>query len=341
MTPILQTDSPWRHWHPVLLSKALRRSPVEVTLLGKKLVVFRTSEGVGALGAICPHRGMALVKGKVTAGRLVCPYHGWSFDDQGRGRCPASPKREVETSSYAAIDRDGAVWVTMNGKEADFPALSHPDYQRFAELEHNIAAPLALCLDNVIEIEHTGMIHLTLGYDASDIGLIEHRVETTSDSISIHNTGPQRKAPAPLRWSMGVSKGDWFTDDMHVEFSPVRVNYDQYWLCPKRKTRRPLSLRVTIVFTPIDEHRTMMFTFANVAILGFRAWLWPVFRPLLAWLTNYELTLDQRVVEMLGDKDPSMRGRRLGKFDRPLVAARQRIATNYLGLSRDAARSLL
>ncbi len=37
----------------------------------------------GALAAVqneCPHRGAPLAEGMVEDGRIVCPWHGWSFD---------------------------------------------------------------------------------------------------------------------------------------------------------------------------------------------------------------------------------------------------------------------
>lgn len=35
---------------------------------------------LAALDNVCPHRGAPLSEGGIEDGRVVCPWHGWSFD---------------------------------------------------------------------------------------------------------------------------------------------------------------------------------------------------------------------------------------------------------------------
>ena len=81
-------------WHPVLKSRDLPRDrPVGVRLAGRDLALFRNgSGGIGALEDVCPHRRMRLSLGKVQGGLLTCAYHGWTFDCEGRGESPGTPK---------------------------------------------------------------------------------------------------------------------------------------------------------------------------------------------------------------------------------------------------------
>ena len=55
-------------------------------LAGESVVLLRGRDGkVRALSNNCRHRGTPLVDDGFTSGTaLVCPYHGWSYDDQGR-----------------------------------------------------------------------------------------------------------------------------------------------------------------------------------------------------------------------------------------------------------------
>jgi phthalate 4,5-dioxygenase len=57
-----------QHWIPVCLSEEVSEchgNPVKVKTLGKKLVVFRFSEGrVGVVDEKCPHRGASLLFGR-------------------------------------------------------------------------------------------------------------------------------------------------------------------------------------------------------------------------------------------------------------------------------------
>jgi nitrite reductase/ring-hydroxylating ferredoxin subunit len=57
---------------------------------GRDLVVFRSQAGkVAVLDAICPHLGAHLGAGTVRGEELVCPFHGFGFDTDGR--CSSLP----------------------------------------------------------------------------------------------------------------------------------------------------------------------------------------------------------------------------------------------------------
>src|SRR4051794_38901396 len=79
------------HWHPVLPSSELGRKPVPIRLCGTEIVLFRTADGQpGALEDRCAHRRMRLSRGRVEDRCLVCPYHGWGYEKDGRGRSPSA-----------------------------------------------------------------------------------------------------------------------------------------------------------------------------------------------------------------------------------------------------------
>lgn len=44
------------------------------------LCVARIGGELSAVLNECPHRGAPLAEGMVEDGRIVCPWHGWSFD---------------------------------------------------------------------------------------------------------------------------------------------------------------------------------------------------------------------------------------------------------------------
>ncbi len=73
------------YWYPVLASVELAAGQVrEVRLLGEDLALFRDPSGcLGLLQRHCPHRGVSLGQGLATDRGLVCPYHGWTFDQLG------------------------------------------------------------------------------------------------------------------------------------------------------------------------------------------------------------------------------------------------------------------
>ena len=59
-------------------------NPQCVELLGRRLVLFRTSEErIRGSDDACPHRGASLSDGAVRDDAVVCPYHGWCWQPDG------------------------------------------------------------------------------------------------------------------------------------------------------------------------------------------------------------------------------------------------------------------
>ena len=82
-----------QYWHPIAESSQLTDQPRPFTLLDEKLVAFRTDEGVSVFKDLCVHRGAALSLGWVRNGCIVCPYHGWEYDQHRRLRAHPGARR--------------------------------------------------------------------------------------------------------------------------------------------------------------------------------------------------------------------------------------------------------
>ncbi len=113
-------------WTAVELSRNVKvgRS-ISVTIAGEKVALFRDHQGrVGALHDQCPHRGVKLSLGEVTAdGCLACPFHGWEFDAQGTCQhVPLNPdaKRDrLFATPFPVREIGGLIWMyTAPGKTA-------------------------------------------------------------------------------------------------------------------------------------------------------------------------------------------------------------------------------
>lgn len=81
-----------------------------VTLAGKKIALFRESDGVYAMDDECPHRGGSLSQGWVTEGKVACPLHQWQFNLKD-GQCPMVKTAKV--SVYPVEIRDGEIWIHL------------------------------------------------------------------------------------------------------------------------------------------------------------------------------------------------------------------------------------
>lgn len=51
----------------------------EFAACGKAICVAMVSGHATAMDNVCPHRGASLSEGTIEDGKLVCPWHGWTF----------------------------------------------------------------------------------------------------------------------------------------------------------------------------------------------------------------------------------------------------------------------
>ena len=110
-----------RYWHPVSTTGMLRDDPVQpIRLLGEHLTLFRDRSGrLGLIGQRCAHRRVDLKWGIPQRDGLRCPYHGWTYDADGR--CilqPAEPEgsrfgEKVRLDAYPVQELGGLVWAYL------------------------------------------------------------------------------------------------------------------------------------------------------------------------------------------------------------------------------------
>jgi vanillate O-demethylase monooxygenase subunit len=321
------------HWHPLLFAGELGEKPVAVRLLGRELVLFRAQDGkIGALADACPHRGMRLSEGRVLGGRLVCPYHGWSWAPDGTGKSPGTPTAKPCAEHFDAVERLGTIWVKRAGVATPFPSLDVSGWHLIGRSRHRAKAPLEPVLDNFIEVEHTPMVHVLLGYPVERMHEVECEVLATDATVRVYNVGPQRSMPRPLYPLFQIEPGDLFVDDWTTHFSPVYTVYDQYWLEPRTRTPRPNRLRIAVFFVPVSEGETDIVALSySLAPPWERRGLNVLLFGLTRAFVGLEIGRDADLLGKLADKSPTLKGKSLGRFDKALVLARRRLDRVYRG----------
>ena len=132
------------YWYPILQSEELEAgAPKGLTVLGEAIVAWRNAAGEPRVVIDrCPHRGIALSRGRVLDGDLQCAMHGLRFG--GDGRCTLIPWEdeeskllgEVGVTSFPAEELGGYVWAYIGDAERFPPPplanevpeeLSNPD----------------------------------------------------------------------------------------------------------------------------------------------------------------------------------------------------------------------
>ena len=322
------------HWHPVLKSNELRDRPVGIQLGGHSIVLYRPRPGILAgLADDCPHRHMKLSLGEVTGEKLRCRYHGWTFDGDGQGESPGTPKLQACTTAYDVVEAFGAIWVKSKHCAAEFPRLDAPGYLPICTLRHRARAPLELVLDNFSETEHTPTTHAAFGYELARMSEVQVRCESAETTVRVMTTGPCKPLGRLLNFLIGVRPGYWFNSHWTTYFSPVYLAIDHWWSDPATARESKVRWRVYVFLTPIDASRTDVMTFAYAR----SAWPGPagalrLFRWLMRKHLAKEIGFDVDILDGLASYETGLEGMKLSRFDRVLGLNRERIGRVYRGV---------
>ena len=157
-------------WHPVARSIDATNVPLSVTLLTRKVVLWRTPSGsVAAAPDRCPHREAPLSAGTVADGCLTCAYHGWTFGDGGRCvRVPSAgdgvpPPPRAHLTTYACEERYGIIWVCIGTPAAPIPTIVHdtdPQFRRINTPVEVWKVSATRMVDNFLDITHFPFVHV-------------------------------------------------------------------------------------------------------------------------------------------------------------------------------------
>ncbi|MBP1966387.1 aromatic ring-hydroxylating oxygenase subunit alpha [Paenibacillus aceris] len=191
-------------WHPVLLSSALTDRPVAVVVLGEKVAVFRTSDGVHAFKDLCIHRGVPLSLGKVKGDELVCAYHGWSYNGCGTcTRIPSLPANRAIPSKakafvYHCVEAHGFVWVCLGEPVGSLPKVSSYIPAGFKEVwmgPYTLQAAGPRIIENFLDVSHLMFVHEGMLGDSEYAEIGDYQVHEedgvlTSEEIVVYQPDP-------------------------------------------------------------------------------------------------------------------------------------------------------
>lgn len=121
-------------WYVAAFADEVGRSLMVRTLLGKKVLLYRTEAGeVVALDDRCAHRSYPLSSGELEGDTVVCGYHGFRYNAAGdcievpsMAKCP----RSIGVKNYAIAERGPLVWIWMgDAGKADCTRIPDTSYQ--------------------------------------------------------------------------------------------------------------------------------------------------------------------------------------------------------------------
>jgi phenylpropionate dioxygenase-like ring-hydroxylating dioxygenase large terminal subunit len=314
-------------WYAILESKEIRPGKlVGVTRMGEKLVLWRDQSGkLACLADQCPHRGVALSKGKLAGNQIQCPFHGFEYDTNGRcmlipanGRYASVPLA-FQVPAYPVQEERGFIWIWWGDQSTDLPRIaffdSIPAGMSYSTIKDHWRTHYSRAIENQLDVVHLPFVH--------------------------HNTigrGNRALVDGPLyRWDCDLTECDllnlWVynrVDDGSTPLKPGRIpdphrnpmlqfrypNLWQNWIGDK--------LRIVVAFAPIDNENTMMYLRFYQDIVRL-----PILKHVMEGVGSLGNLIierqDKRVVETQMPKRSDLRmGEKLIQGDGPIIAYRRR-----------------
>ena len=284
-------------WYAAALSAELTpRKPLGRVILEEPLVLWRTAGGRAvAMEDRCAHRNAPLSKGDVFDGKLGCPYHGWTYD--GEGRCVAVPSQGSDgppvaysVPRFPVVEQYGLVWVWMGaGAPAGEPfpmphwgARGWGTYYMVTEFQNEVTH----LVENFMDVPHTTFVHAGW-FRRPAHQRIRVVVERTPNSVLVTYDAPSDKIGFSGRLMNPDKARVEHTDKFYMP-STTRVDYT---FGPRR------GFTITSTCTPRGPFATVVYTLISYR-LGWLNALAPLWLPLY---TRQVIGQDVRIMRVQGD----------------------------------------
>ena len=209
------------HWFPVARICDVNNSPQQLTLLDIKMAIYRTESGqIHLVRDLCPHRGVPLTKGWVEGEEIVCPYHGLSFNGEGKcTRIPAQPdltkiSERFSLTKFPVLLKYGLVWTSIQSRD---PARGNiPELDTWDDDAHQSVLPPFVDIngssgrqmEGFIDVAHFAWVHNKAFADRNNPVVPKYDTirtpyglrSTYISQVSNYPHGLQHLAPADFLW---------------------------------------------------------------------------------------------------------------------------------------------
>lgn len=255
-----------KFWYPVIPIHNIKEGPASFVLLGTKLVLWLNELGEPCSAVdCCAHRSAQLSKGWVCEGHITCPYHGWSYNKEGKcvdfnqgcGIIPASYK--IET--FKAKEKYGYVWVCLDEPIIDIPAYPEAlmENYRLVECFYETWNTTSLrVVENELDMAHFAVVHRnTFGNPAKPLPLSLEIKELDDYRLNVHS---ELSVCVPEQQQKNTH--EYLSDNQRTSTRLMDVT----WTMPfniKLSIRYPNGLHHVIINnpTPIDDNHIQVVQF--------------------------------------------------------------------------------
>ncbi|MDU1670098.1 MAG: Rieske 2Fe-2S domain-containing protein, partial [Bradyrhizobium sp.] len=178
------------------------------TLLGQPIVLFLDDKGEpAALEDRCCHRTARLSKGWCNNGHVVCGYHGWEYDRDGKlvmvPQFPfEQPIPEARARAFRARQRYGYVWVALDEPLSDIPDIPEdgkPGYRRIHQFYDTWNTAALRLMENSFDNAHFAFVHKSTFGDISQPKPEKYEIVETEEGFDAETIITVRNPPNAAR----------------------------------------------------------------------------------------------------------------------------------------------
>jgi len=259
-------------WYVAAYGREVGRELFARTVLGEPIVFYRTESGeVTALADRCVHRRYPLSESRLDGDRIICGYHGFTYDRAGS--CVAVPgqkriPRTARVPSYPVVEQDSFVWVWIGDRDLADPAaiprapwLADPAYTTVSGMEP-LAARYELLVDNLLDLSHETYLHG--GYIGTpEVAETPITTEVDEDRGIIYVSRHMADAECPTFYAKSTGIEGRITRWQDIEYHPpclylLHSRIAPVGVLPNDDGTDPDGFHVEVVYaiTPETEHST-------------------------------------------------------------------------------------
>jgi phenylpropionate dioxygenase-like ring-hydroxylating dioxygenase large terminal subunit len=287
------------YWYAAALSKSLKPgNRLGVTIFETPLVLWRDQNRVvHALLDRCLHRNAPLSSGKVEKNCIVCPYHGWTYNQDGQcvkipsegADCQNISKRQIP--KFNTMESGELIWVWMgNGKPDkspfEMPLMAQKGWRHYymvTDFDNGVTN----LVENFMDVPHTVFVHKGWFRDERKIA-IKATVSRTEDSVLVTYDQPND--------SIGFTS--WLVNPKGL---PMK-HTDNFYMPNNTRVdyifgEEARGFIITSTCTPISPFKTRVFTLITYKF----GWLTPVIKPALNAYTRQVINQDVWIMKLQGD----------------------------------------
>lgn len=160
---------PIKCWYVAATSDEVAESPVGRRLLGEEVVLWRGADGrLAAFENRCAHRAFPLSHGTVHGGRLVCGYHGCTYDLDGN--CIGIPSQNhvptgMRLRLFPVHETPPFVWVWLGPPRSaagsvppTLPWVAEPNWESFTST-WSVDANYLMVHEHYLDFSYAPIVH--------------------------------------------------------------------------------------------------------------------------------------------------------------------------------------